>query len=214
MQQSNETNQLEHQNLQFLANAFNPSRFNDCFNIQQLQQQQQQQQQQVNSHFLSKFLPKLTSNNNAFTLQNQMIMEPVDILMNKNFKSGSKHQFNSSNNQLFHTLIAANILRSNIQNSNNSPFLFKNMIQINGINTNLIDQSQTKMNNLNRVDNKKIAFKRFDYSKLAQECSKEIETKLNENMTEGTCFNNENKFQNTKSFKLYKNHKRLVFIIF
>ena len=74
MQQSNEINQQEHQNLQFLANAFNPSRFNDCFNIQQLHQQQQQQ---VNSHFLSKFLPKLTSNNNAFTLQNQMIMEPV-----------------------------------------------------------------------------------------------------------------------------------------
>ncbi len=237
MQQNfnHEINKQE-QNLQYLAQTINNNHFSlpgICF---------QSQLHQNSQNFLSKLLPK-------FTIQNQI---DSDLLAfnNRNTKNQSGNAksslFNPNNNNLFQTLIAANILRSNLQNSNINntnlinftPFTFKNVNMAVNLTTignhDITDihyvNSQMKSISAFNKREKKIEScdsKRFDYSKLAQECSKttaaSTATTVKENSTEnmqymehseGITLNNENQFQSVKSYKYYKNNKRLVIFYF
>ena len=146
---------------------------------------------------------------------------------NRNTKNQSGNAksslFNPNNNNLFQTLIAANILRTNIQNSNINntnlinfaPFTFKNVnmaVNLTTISNHEnadIPYDNSQMKSISAFDNreKKIEScnsKRFDYSKLAQECSKtsaaSTATTIKENMqymenSEGISQNNEKQFQ-------------------
>jgi len=219
---NHEINKQE-QNLQYLAQAVNNSRFSFadiCF---------QSQMHQNNQQFLSKLLPKIS-------IQNQSNSD----LMAFNSRNTKNQTGNPNSTNLFQTLIAANILRSNIQNSNINntnqinfaPFIFKNVnMAVNLTTLSNHENSEYHYNNsqmksissCNKRDKKieSCDSKRFDYSKLAQECSKttvpQIGPTENDNSTkniqsmphsEGLFLNNENKLQNVKSYKYYKNNKK------
>lgn len=189
--------QSNHEQDQHLYNqylAFNSN--NNRINFDLLQQQQQFQ----NSQFL-KLLPKF--NNGLLNLQ----QSNLSMLSNNN---STNKQINQPN--LFQTLIAANILRSNIQNTSFylQSFAFKNsnipVSSTSSLNNHLEHQiASNRKINLNSNNSK-----RFDYSKLAQECSNENDS----NNHELVLSTDENKFQNVKSYKYYKNNIRLVILSF
>ena len=229
---NNEINKQE-QNLQYLAQAFN----NNHFSLPGISYQSQLHQNSQN--FLSKLLPK-------FAITQSLVNSDLLAFNNRNTKNQSGNAksslFNPNNNNLFQTLIAANILRTNIQNSNINntnlinfaPFTFKNVnmaVNLTTISNHEnadIPYDNSQMKSISAFDNreKKIEScnsKRFDYSKLAQECSKtsaaSTATTIKENMqymenSEGISQNNENQFQSVKSYKYYKNNKRLVIYFF